>query len=473
MSRVTPVILSGGAGTRLWPLSRELYPKQFLPLNEPQRTMLQATADRVLGLPELAEQSVVVCNEEHRFLVAEQLREREFPSPVILLEPVGRNTAPAVAVAALQTLEQDPEAMLLVMPADHAMTDPGAFQSAVTAGIAAAEEGALVTFGITPSAPETGYGYIRARTAPSTDPVSVAEFVEKPDAATAQRYLESGNYLWNSGLFLFRADRYIAELEHLEPDMVAACREALAAADRDLDFVRLHAEAFGRCRSDSIDYAVMEPTEAAMVVAMDPGWSDVGSWAALQAVSPADTAGNVTRGDVVAEDTRDSYIRAEHRLVAAVGMHDAIIVETADAVLVAERSRVQDVKTVVERLRAAGRDEPLNHQRVTRPWGSYERISSGERFQVKRIIVTPGAALSLQMHHHRAEHWVVVRGTARIVRGDEELLLAEDQSTYIPLGTRHRLENPGKIPLELIEVQTGSYLSEDDIVRFGDVYGRG
>ena len=476
MTRITPLVLSGGSGTRLWPLSRELYPKQLLPLTDPDHTMLQSTVERLRGLPDLAEQSVVICNEAHRFLVAEQLRGTHLPAAAILLEPVGRNTAPAVCAGALHALAGDPDALLLVMPADHQIADPAAFREAIGAGRTAAEQGALVTFGIRPAYAETGYGYIRARLnggGVSGEPVPVAEFVEKPDAATARQYVESGDYLWNSGLFLFRADRYIQELERFEPDMVAACREALESAGRDLDFIRLDSEAFARCRSDSIDYAVMERTDDAMVVPMDPGWSDLGSWAALQAVSPVDGDGNVAIGDVLSQGTSNSYIRSEHRLVAAVGMENAVIVETADAVLVADREHVQDVKKVVERLRADGRPEPLTHSRVVRPWGSYESIASGERFQVKRIIVTPGASLSLQMHHHRAEHWVVVRGTARITRDGEEFLLSEDQSTYIPLGVQHRLDNPGKIPLELIEVQSGSYLGEDDIVRFEDVYGRG
>ncbi len=476
MARITPLVLSGGSGTRLWPLSRELYPKQLLPLTAPDQTMLQSTVERLRGLPELADRAVVICNESHRFLVAEQLRGTHLPEAAILLEPVGRNTAPAVCAGALHALVDDPDALLLVMPADHQIDDEAAFRAAVNTGCAAAEQGALVTFGIRPAYAETGYGYIRGRFqggADEADVVPVAEFVEKPDAATAQRYVDSGEYFWNSGLFLFRADRYLQELERFEPDMVAACREALEYAGRDLDFVRLEQEAFSRCRSDSIDYAVMERTEQAMVVPMDPGWSDLGSWAALQAVSPTDQHGNVAIGDVVSQGTSNSYIRSEHRLVATVGMANAVIVETADAVLVADREHVQDVKKVVERLRADGRTEPLTHSRVVRPWGSYESIASGERFQVKRIIVTPGASLSLQMHHHRAEHWVVVRGTARITRDGEEFLLGEDQSTYIPLGVQHRLDNPGKIPLELIEVQTGSYLGEDDIVRFEDVYGRG
>ncbi|SEP09274.1 mannose-1-phosphate guanylyltransferase/mannose-6-phosphate isomerase [Aquisalimonas asiatica] len=475
MATITPLILSGGSGTRLWPLSRELYPKQLLPLVSPQETMLQSTVNRLAGLPDLAGRAVVICNESHRFLVAEQLRGTAMERADILLEPAGRNTAPAVCAGALHAQDTDPETLLLVMPADHAIADPAAFRDAVHAGAQAARDGALVTFGIRPAYAETGYGYIRAdlQGQSGQGPVAVAEFVEKPDLTTAERYVRSGDYLWNSGLFLFRADRFLQELERFEPDMLAACREAVAGASQDLDFVRLAHDAFARCRSDSIDYAVMERTRDAMVVPMDPGWSDLGSWAALQAATDADGDGNVTQGDVYAHDSHNSYIRSEHRLVATVGVENAVIVETADAVLVADRDRVQDVKAIVDRLRRDGREEPLNHRRVVRPWGSYESIASGERFQVKRIIVAPGASLSLQMHHHRAEHWVVVRGTAHITRGDESFMLTEDQSTYIPLGVTHRLENQGKIPLELIEVQSGSYLGEDDIVRLTDVYGRG
>ena len=475
MARITPLVLSGGSGTRLWPLSRELYPKQLLPLVSVNETMLQSTVNRLEGLANLAPDAMVICNEAHRFQVAEQLRQSTMPQAAILLEPVGRNTAPAVCAGALQAMTADPEAMLLVMPADHRIADPAAFRQAVEAGCQAAEDGKLVTFGVRPAYAETGYGYIRVDLAEGGaigGASPVAEFVEKPDNATAARYVDSGDYFWNSGLFLFRADRFVAEMERFEPDMVAACRRALEQANRDLDFIRLDEEAFALCRSDSIDYAVMERTGDAMVVPMDPGWSDLGSWAALHAAAEGDQDGNVMRGDVYAHDSRNSYIRSEHRLVAAVGLDNAVVVETADAVLVADRDHVQDVKLIVERLRADGREEPLNHRRVVRPWGSYEGIATGERFQVKRIVVAPGSSLSLQMHHHRAEHWVVVRGTARITRGEESFLLTEDQSTYIPLGVRHRLENEGRIPLELIEVQTGTYLGEDDIVRFTDVYGR-
>ncbi len=470
MTAITPVILSGGSGTRLWPMSRELYPKQLLPLIRPDRTMLQSTVDRLAGIPDLGPPSVI-CNEAHRFLVAEQLRDTDAAQAVILLEPLARNTAPAVCLAALHAVAEDPEALLLVLPADHVITDEAAFRAAVERGRAAAGDGALVTFGVVPTHAETGYGYIRAAD-DANAARRVERFVEKPDRATAEEYLRAGGYYWNSGMFLFRAHRYLEELERFAPEMVAACRAAMDAAQRDLDFVRIPRGPFEPCPADSIDYAVMERTDDARVVPLDAGWSDVGSWDALRAVGVADADDNVVQGDVISHDSQGSYLRAESRLVAAVGLRNVVVVETPDAVLVADRDRVQDVKRIVERLREEGREEPLNHRRVYRPWGSYEGIANGDRFQVKRIVVQPGASLSLQMHHHRAEHWIIVRGTARVTRGEETLLLSEDQSTYIPLGTAHRLDNPGKIPLELIEVQTGSYLGEDDIVRFRDDYGR-
>lgn len=464
---IVPVILSGGSGTRLWPLSRKYYPKQFIPLTG-ERTLFQYTLER---LGELARQApvLVVCNHEHRFMVAEQLRGHD--QARILLEPVGRNTAPAVAAGALEALKDDEDAVLLVLPADHVIQDQEAFLAAVAQGREAAESGSLVTFGILPTRPETGYGYIRAGKAEG-GARPVERFVEKPDLETAREYVASGEYFWNSGMFMFRADRYLAELAEFEPAMLEACRAACAGAARDLDFIRLDAEAFAACPSNSIDYAVMERTRSAVLVPLEAGWSDVGSWDALQAVSPTDEHGNVTIGDVLADGSTDCYLRAESRLLATVGLHGHVVVETPDAVLVADRSRVQDVKALVDRLRREGRSECDFHRRVLRPWGSYEGIASAERFQVKRIIVEPGHRLSLQMHHHRAEHWVVVRGTARVYRGEESFLLSEDQSAYIPLGTVHRLENPGVIPLELIEVQTGSYLGEDDIVRYEDTYGR-
>ncbi len=471
---IIPVILSGGAGTRLWPLSRELYPKQLLPLAGEQ-TMLQETVTRLQGLDALGA-PLVVCNEHHRFLVAAQLSAIGVQPSAIVLEPVGRNTAPAVAVAALIACAGGEDPTLLVLPADHVITDSAALRAAVLSGTALAEAGSLLTFGIVPDKPETGYGYIRAgQPVGSRQPSAafeVAQFVEKPDLATAQEYVCSGDYYWNSGMFMFRASTYLAELERFAPEMLVACRQAVAAAVADLDFTRLDAEAFAACPGDSIDYAVMEKTAAAVVIPLDAGWNDVGSWSALWEIGARDGDGNVIKGDVLARDVRNCYLHASSRLVAAVGVEDHVVIETGDAVLVAPKDRVQDVKAIVEQLKRDSRDEALLHRRVNRPWGTYECIDASERYQVKHITVHPGATLSLQMHHHRAEHWVVVKGTARVTRGDETLTLSENQSTYIPLGVTHRLENPGKIPLELIEVQSGSYLGEDDIVRFEDDYGR-
>lgn len=463
---LTPVVLSGGSGTRLWPLSRELYPKQLLPLVG-ERTMLQETVLRLSGLE--VSSPIVVCNDAHRFLVAEQLRQSGIKAQAIILEPVGRNTAPAIALAALRAA---PEALLLVLPADHVIRDVGAFQAAVARALPAAAAGKLVTFGIVPTAPETGYGYIKQAGRRSDGPVAIERFIEKPDAERAAAFLKEGGYFWNSGMFLFRADRYLAELARHAPDIAAAARAALAGASPDLDFVRLDRAAFEACRSDSIDYAVMEKTADAVVVALDAGWSDVGSWSALHDALPADGEGNVARGDVIAEDSTGCYFYAESRLVSAVGLKDHVVVETKDAVLVAPKDRVQDVKKLVARMKAEGRYEHSLHREVYRPWGSYDSIDNGQRFQVKRLTIKPGAQLSLQLHHHRAEHWVVVSGTARITCGDKVFLLEENQSTYIPIGERHRVENPGKIPLHIIEVQSGSYLGEDDIVRFEDRYGR-
>jgi len=466
---IVPVILSGGTGSRLWPLSREVYPKQLLPLVN-ERTMLQNTVLRVQGIEALAA-PMVVCNEEHRFMVAEQLRQLGIQPQSVILEPVGRNTAPAVAVAALKALESGEDPLLLVLPADHIIHDEAAFRAAVARVAPAAGGGKLATFGILPSRPETGYGYIRAE-AGGEGVSPVQAFVEKPDLQTAREYLETGGYYWNSGMFLFRASRFLQELERFRPEIPIACREALGDARQDLDFLRLDRDAFARCPSDSIDYAVMEHTREAVVAPLDVGWNDVGAWSALWEVGERDGDDNVVQGDVLSEASSGCYLRAESRLLATVGVENLVVVETPDAVLVAHRDRVQDVKTIVERLKQAGREEGSSHRKVYRPWGSYDSIDAATRFQVKRITVNPGAALSLQMHHHRAEHWVVVRGTARITRGDEVILLSENQSTYIPLGTTHRMENPGKIPLEIIEVQSGSYLGEDDIVRLDDVYGR-
>ena len=467
-----PVILSGGSGTRLWPLSRELYPKQLLPLVS-KGTMLQETLARVQGVEGVGA-PVVVCNESHRFLVAEQLREINAKPQSILLEPIGRNTAPAVAIAAMAAVsaaESNSDSILLVLPADHVIRNVAAFRAAVAIGRKAAEQGKLVTFGVVPDKPETGYGYIK-RSAGEGPTFPIAQFVEKPDLATAARYVESKEYFWNSGMFMFRATAFLDELRSLAPDIYDACAQAFTAAKHDLDFTRLPAKEFGACRSDSIDYAVMEKTRHGVVVPLDAGWSDVGSWSALHEAVPGDDNNNVCIGDVLIEDTHGCYLQSTSRLLATVGLKDHVVVETKDAVLVAPKDRVQDVKALVNQLKKQGRYETSLHREVFRPWGSYDSIDSGERFQVKRLTVKPGAEMSLQMHHHRAEHWIVVSGTARITRDDETFLLEENQSTYIPLGARHRIANPGKIPLHIIEVQSGTYLGEDDIVRFEDRYGR-
>jgi mannose-1-phosphate guanylyltransferase/mannose-6-phosphate isomerase len=471
---LTPVILSGGAGTRLWPLSRELYPKQLLALIG-DRTMLQQTVLRLDGLG--ASAPIVVCNEAHRFLVAEQLRQLSIEPRAMVLEPFGRNTAPAIALAAhaaVRAAAGDPNALdpvLLVLPADHVIADMPAFQAAVRAALPAAEQGRLVTFGIVPTAPETGYGYIQR--GPAQGAVHpIARFVEKPSVERAREFVKGGEHLWNSGMFMFRARRYLEELERYAPQIARVCAAVSGTARTDLDFTRVDAKGFESCPSDSIDYAVMEKTADAVVVPLAAGWSDVGSWDALHASSEVDSHGNVSRGDVMVEDSQGCFLYSESRLVSVVGLRNHVVVETKDAVLVAPRDRVQDVKKLVARLKAQGRYEHSLHREVFRPWGSYDSIENGARFQVKRLSVKPGATLSLQMHHHRAEHWVVVSGTARITRGDEVFLLEENQSTYIPIGVKHRIENPGKIPLHIIEVQSGSYLGEDDIVRFEDQYGR-
>ncbi len=469
---IIPVILSGGSGSRLWPLSRALYPKQLLSLIG-EKSMLQNTVYR---LASIEDQGPIYCscNESHRFLVAEQLHETGVEIGEIILEPGGRNTAPAAAVAAMLIAARHPGAIMLVLPADHVILDPLAFCAAVAAGKVAAEEGQLVTFGIVPLSPETGYGYIRAAVkSEGQKPVyPVVEFVEKPDRQTAERYLLSGDYFWNSGIFLFKAETYLQELEVHAPAIVGACREALERAVEDLDFLRLDAEAFASSPSDSIDYAVMEKTGKAACVPLDAGWNDIGAWSALWDVQERDEAGNVKKGDVLLYDVKNSYIHATSRLVTAVGLDGCIVVETADALLVASRERVQDVKVLVEKLKQKDRDEALTHRRVYRPWGTYEIVDFSDRFKVKRITVKPGAALSLQKHHFRAEHWVVVKGTAHVTLEERQIILIEDQSTYIPVGAFHCLENRGVIPLELIEVQSGSYLGEDDIVRVDDRYGR-
>jgi len=469
---IIPVILSGGSGTRLWPLSRALYPKQLLSLVG-ERTMLQDTALRLASADDLGP-VYCVCNESHRFLVAEQLHEIQAEIGEIILEPVGRNTAPAVAIAALLIIRKHPGALMLVLPADHVILDAPAFTAAVSAGKDSAESGALVTFGIVPASAETGYGYIRASVKGEVQQqvYPVLEFVEKPDKVTAERYVASGDYFWNSGIFLFKAESYLQELETLAPAILNACREALGKAVEDLDFLRLDSEAFESSPSDSIDYAVMEKTGRAALVPLDAGWNDVGAWSALWDIHDRDAAGNVKKGDVMLHDVRNSYIHATSRLVAAVGLEDHIIVETSDAVLVAAKDRVQDVKLLVDRLNRKERDEAVIHRRVYRPWGSYETVDFADRFKVKRITVNPGAALSLQKHNHRAEHWIVVKGTALVTVEEQQITLHEDQSTYIPVGSFHRLENPCEVPLDLIEVQTGGYLGEDDIVRVEDRYGR-
>jgi len=466
VAKLQAVLLSGGSGTRLWPLSREAYPKQFLPLAG-DATMLQDTWQRVAAIADSA--PIVVAGEEHRFLVAEQLRQIGAPVPSILLEPVGRNTAPAIAAAALQAMASGEDPLLLVLPSDHVVRDPEAFRAAVQAASPAAEAGALVTFGIVPSAPETGFGYIQAGAGEGVR--KVLRFVEKPDAATAQQYLDAGDFFWNSGMFLLRASRYLEELRRFRPEIADAVRKAFDAAARDGDFIRLDKAAFAQCPSDSIDYAVMENTDAAMVLPVDFGWSDVGSWSSLWGVSAQDASGNACRGEVIAVDSRNSYAWSQ-RMVALVGVDDIVVVETADAVLVARKDRVQQVKDVVAQLKAQQRSQAVLHREVHRPWGSYDSVDVGSCFQVKRIKVKPGARLSLQSHRHRAEHWVVVSGTARVTRNDEVFDLCANQSAYIPIGATHRLENPGHEVLELIEVQSGDYLGEDDIVRYEDQYGR-
>ena len=479
-ARIIPVVLSGGSGTRLWPVSREKHPKQLQPLLG-DASLLQDTLQRLEGLPLGA--PIVVSNQEYRFITAEQLRRLGLASWALLLEPVGRNTAPALTAAALFAIRDGADPVLLATPADHHVRDAGAFRAAVLRGLPEAEAGAVVTFGIQPDRPETGYGYIETKVGDGDTargaPMDLLAFREKPDTATAQAYVAGGRHFWNSGIFMLRASTWLKAIDHFAPAILAACRQAVAGAQADGDFVRLDATAFAASPADSIDYAVMEKLPAASalaiparVVPLDVGWSDVGAWDALWQAIARDADDNAVKGDVWLEDSRRNLVIAEHGLVACIGCEDMVVVETADAVLVAPKARTQEVKTIVARLKAAGRGEAELHRKVHRPWGWYDSVDSGDRFQVKRIVVRPGATLSLQMHHHRAEHWVVVRGTARVTRGDEVILLGENESTYIPLGVKHRLENPGQIPLEIIEVQSGSYLGEDDIVRFEDNYGR-
>ncbi|WP_062270076.1 mannose-1-phosphate guanylyltransferase/mannose-6-phosphate isomerase [Endozoicomonas arenosclerae] len=494
-----PVILSGGSGSRLWPQSRSLYPKQFLPLVN-NKTMFQNTVSRLDGLTNVSE-PLVIANEEHRFLVAEQFRQMDQNASAIILEPVGRNTAPAVALAAIKSLQvsgskslaveneervsENPESdpVLLVLAADHVINDVAAFHRAIDIALPAAIAGKLVTFGVVPTHAETGYGYIKANSEQKDEPVNrplntdfqsvftVDHFVEKPNLESAEQYLASGNYFWNSGMFMFKASRYLEELKAFHPEILKVCEKSIAHEHPDLDFVRLNEDEFNACPDDSIDYAVMEKTADAVVVPLDAGWSDVGSWSSLWDISAKDEQSNSVQGDVILHDTHNTYVRSEKKLIATVGVDGLIISESDDAILISTKDRVQDVKKIVEKLKREGRSEAKLHRKVYRPWGAYDSIDCGERFQVKRITVKPGAKLSLQKHYHRAEHWIVVKGTALVTNGDEVTLLTENQSTYIPIGVAHRLENPGKFDLELIEVQSGSYLGEDDIVRFDDIYG--
>ena len=474
MSKILPVILSGGSGTRLWPASRSMYPKQLLSIAG-EKTMLQATALRTSALPTVGlkrseNKHLIVCNEDHRFSVAEQMNAIERRAQIIL-EPEGRNTAPAVALAAFHAAAVHDDVVLLIMPADHVIKDVAAFQVAVNSGLKAAEQGKLVTFGIVPTTPETGYGYIKA--APESDEAVVVEkFVEKPDQATAESYLADGGYFWNSGMFLFRASAYLAELKELEPAMFDACKASMSAKTLDGDFVRPDAEIFASCPSNSIDYAVMEKSANAMMVPLDAGWSDVGSWSALHDVSKRDDRGNTLVGDTLAHDCDNTFVQAEGRLVAVAGLRDTIVVETKDSVLVADRNKSQDVKELVDLLKAQGREEIKLHRQVFRPWGSYDSIDIAENFQVKRLIVKPGAVLSLQKHAHRSEHWVCVKGKALITKNDKDFELNVNESTYVAIGDVHRIANPYDEPVHIIEVQCGDYLGEDDIVRFDDNYGR-
>ena len=462
-----PVILSGGSGTRLWPLSRTQYPKQFLPLHS-DLTMLQETVSRLGEVEHVS----LICNEEHRFLAAEQMRVLEQDCS-IFLEPVGRNTAPAIALAALDAVEKgNGSECLLVLAADHVIENEAEFQAMIKKAQPMANDGMLVTFGIVPTHPETGYGYIQAGSGYGGTAFNITQFVEKPDLPTATSYLESGDYYWNSGMFMFRADRYLEELKKFRPDILQACEKSMLGTAPDMDFIRVDQAAFEACPDESVDYAVMEQTVSAVVLPLDAGWSDVGSWSALWEIKDKDDQGNVTEGDVIAVNSHNSLVMAKDRLVTTLGVEGLIIVDTPDALLVADKTQIQDVKRIVSSIKDAGRNECFQHREVYRPWGKYDSIDMGERYQVKRITVKPGAKLSLQKHHHRAEHWIVVEGTAKVTKGSETFLVTEDQSTYIPLGEVHCLENPGKVDLELIEIQSGSYLGEDDIVRLEDQYGR-
>ena len=469
---ILPIIMAGGSGSRLWPLSRALHPKQFLALLN-QNTLLQETVNRLDNTQ--CSKPLIICNNEHRFIVAEQLRTNNTVASDIILEPMGKNTAPAITLAALAAVAKDDDPLLLVLAADHVIKDVAAFQQAVLDAKSFAALGKLVTFGIVPTHAETGYGYIKQgakQVQIEAVGYDVDSFVEKPDRATAQTYLDSGEYLWNSGMFMFKASRYLEELAKFSPGMLAICTQAYENKTQDLDFTRISADLFAKCPEDSIDYAVMERTNDAIVVPMNVGWSDVGSFSSLWEVSEKDENGNVNHGDIISHNTTNSYINAGHKLVTTVGVDNLVIVETKDALLIANKNQVQDVKLIVEKLKAEDRYEYKHQREVYRPWGKYDSLDFGERDQVKRITVNPGAKLSIQMHHHRSEHWIVVSGTAKVTNGDKTFLVTENESTYIPLGQIHALENPGILPLELIEVQTGSYLGEDDIVRFDDRYGR-
>ncbi|WDE01715.1 mannose-1-phosphate guanylyltransferase/mannose-6-phosphate isomerase [Thalassomonas actiniarum] len=462
--------MCGGSGTRLWPLSRKQHPKQFIKLTN-DFTMVQNTIKR---LPENVQSPIFICNEEHRFIVAEQAREVSVEAKSILLEPVGRNTAPAIALAAITALKENKDAVLLVLASDHNIKDEDMFRQAAQSAYGLAMQDKLVTFGIVPSNPHTGYGYIKRgeELGPKASQYKVSEFVEKPDEATAKTYVDSGEYYWNSGMFVFKASKFLSELKTFRPDIFEACERAMQDVADDLDFTRVNKAAFEACPDESVDYAVMEHTEHAVVVPLDAGWSDVGSWSALWEESERDGNNNAIRGDVLTESTTNSYIQASDRLVSSIGLDNIVIIDTPDALLVANKDDVQNVKGIVDKLKGLDRSEYIHHREVYRPWGKYDSVDSGGRFQVKRITVKPGAKLSVQMHHHRAEHWVVVSGTAKVRNGDKEFILTENESTYIPIGAVHSLENPGKLPLELIEVQSGSYLGEDDIVRLADKYGR-
>lgn len=468
---ITPVILSGGSGTRLWPLSRKLHPKQLLPLLN-KTSLLQDTINRLDGFKNI-DQTVVICNEEYRFMVAEQTHSTSIGAGAIILEPIGRNTAPAIALAAFNAVKNDEDAVLLVLPADHDIKNVAAFHKAIEIGLQQALDDQFVTFGIVPDSPETGYGYIKSADTVGINEVSkIEKFVEKPDYDTAAKYLEEGGYYWNSGMFMFKASEYLGALQEFAPEIYEASKKAIDAAHRDMDFIRVGVEEFKKCPSDSIDYAVMEKVSNAVVVPVDIGWSDVGSWSALHDIGHQDENNNIFIGDTLHVSTKNCYVRAEHKLVTTLGIENLIVVDTDDALLVAHKDHVQDIKEIVGALSNEDREEVILHKRVCRPWGCYQGIDHSDRFQVKRITVNPGATLSLQLHHHRAEHWIIVSGTAKVTKDDDVFTLSENESTYIPLGVKHRLENIGKIPLELIEVQTGSYLGEDDIVRFDDVYGR-